>query len=255
MQFIYSPSVILVGRTEFVRPPEFVTPGWEPEGDLFDGQAIVEFGGRACYRSWKNPAGRTNEQYIANILDHKHFSVTEHTVYSLWIEGISRSCSHEVVRHRHGSPSQESQRYVPARDINFVMPVAYIGDSEMEALYKADAAVSLGIYNRHLERMEAKFASVEDVTLRRKMARESAREMLPNGAETRLLMTMNVRAWREFVEKRANEHADAQICRLAVQCFRVLEPHAPALWQDMAVGRGDKTGRAVIVPLGPLVTP
>lgn len=249
MKIINQPEVYLVGRMEFVAPPAEVTPGWEPEEGLPGGELLVEFGGRGCYRSWKNPAKRTHRGYVGNILDHKHFSVTEHAVFSLWIQGVSRSLSHEFVRHRHISPSQESQRYVPARDINFVLPVAYIGDFELEAWFKADCEVALVSYIFHLDALEKKFSHVEDTTARKKMAREAARELLPNAAETRFLMTGNVRSWREFFEKRGNEHADAQIARLAVAIFRVLQPEAPDLFQDIGVGWGEKTGREVLTTL------
>lgn len=246
MQLIYEPQVYLVGRTEFLRPIPEVTPGWEPEA-LPGGELLVEFGGRACYRSWANPAKRTHRGYVGNILAHKHFSVTEHAVFSFWIQGVSRSLSHEMVRHRHLSPSQESQRYVMDKEINAVVPPAIIGDFELEERFRADFQTALVSYCFMLDKLEAKFAFNPDPTARKKQAREAARCLLPNATETRFLMTGNIRSWREFFEKRANTHADAEICRLAVAIFKTLQPEAPDLLQDMEVKVID--GRECVVTI------
>lgn len=233
MEFLYEPKVCVVGLMGVCVPPD-AAPGWEPEDGLPGGQKLVEFGGRACYRSWKNPLGRTNEEYIYNIVEHEHFSVLEHAVISLWITGISRSCSHELVRHRHFSFSQESQRYVPSTDIDYVVPPAIIGDYELEHTFKLACCTAMDTYLPLLSRLEDKYASIEDLTLRKKLGREAARSLLPNATETRILVTGNGRSWREFVQKRANIHADAEMCRLAVTIFRLLKTELPAIFQDMA---------------------
>src|SRR5688572_24839488 len=84
---------------------------------------LAEFAGRACYESWErpNPATATNHGYLSNILDHKHYSVIEHAHFTLWITGVSRGLSHELVRHRHFSYSQRSQRYVDESDFAAVL--------------------------------------------------------------------------------------------------------------------------------------
>lgn len=233
MTFLYEPKVYVVGVMQFIAPPEEAAPGWDPELNLPGGEQLIEFGGRGCYRSWKNPAGRTNEEYIGNILDKVHFSVVEHAVLSIWITAISRSCSHELVRHRHLSPSQESQRYVELCDVNFVMPPAMVGRPMLETRFRETCTRLLADYREQLIELEEIYASIEDKTLRHKMCREAARAVLPNAAETRALMTGNSRSWREFIEKRANIHTDAEMCRLAVAIFQLLKQHLPSVFQDM----------------------
>lgn len=233
MEFLYAPKVYVVAATNFFPPPEEAAPGWECPYVIPNSQKVVEFGGRACYRSWKNPAERTNEEYIGNILEHEHFSVLEHAVVSLWITGVSRSLTHELVRHRHLSPSQESQRFVAARDINFVVPPAIIGDEELEGYFKESCQIAHRTYEGLLEELERKYDAVADVTLKKKMVREAARSLLPNASETRILLTGNARTWREVVQKRATIHADAEMCRLAVTIFRLLKTELPAIFQDM----------------------
>src|SRR6266705_2597291 len=89
---------------------------WSPDAE--GGEALAEFAGRACYQSWSkpNPATATNAGYLAHILDVGHLSVLEHGTVTFYFTGVSRSFTHELIRHRHFSYSQLSQRYVPERD-------------------------------------------------------------------------------------------------------------------------------------------
>ena len=105
--------VQLIAKTEFVAPSDVP---WSTDAD--GGQALLEFAGRACYQSWSkpNPKTATNAGYLQHIIDVGHFSVLEHASVSFYITGISRSCTHELIRHRHFSYSQLSQRYVPEND-------------------------------------------------------------------------------------------------------------------------------------------
>ena len=117
---VNQPVVTLVGRTEFLKPVQIE---WETDAAR-PGQALIELAGRACYRSYHNPAGRTNEDYIHNLMGMGHLSVIEHSFAAFHVIGASRSFTHELVRHRHLSFSQRSQRYVDERDEPFVEPEA-----------------------------------------------------------------------------------------------------------------------------------
>ena len=88
--------------------------GWFQEYPNSDVESIIEFAGRGCYESWDRPnaATATNAGYIKHIMEVGHFSVIEHGVMSFYCRGLSRSLTHELVRHRHFSYSQLSQRYV-----------------------------------------------------------------------------------------------------------------------------------------------
>src|SRR5712691_4703013 len=85
--------------------------------------------------SWSNPAGRTNAEYIGNMLDQGHLSVIEHANATFSISGTSHSCSRELVRHRHLSFSQTSQRFVPEANANFIEPEPIAADPEVHALF------------------------------------------------------------------------------------------------------------------------
>ena len=112
MPDIVQPQVRLIGWTQFA-PPDDVP--WSTDAD--GGQALAEFAGRACYQSWSkpNPATATNAGYLRHILEVGHLSVLEHGVVTFYFTGVSRSFTHELIRHRHFSYSQLSQRYVPER--------------------------------------------------------------------------------------------------------------------------------------------
>src|ERR1700735_403010 len=111
--------VQMIARSEFVAPADVP---WSTDAD--GGEALVEFAGRACYQSWSkpNPKTATNAGYLGHIIDVGHLSVLEHASVTFYITGISRSCTHELIRHRHFSYSQLSQRYVPDDDSAIVVP-------------------------------------------------------------------------------------------------------------------------------------
>ncbi|HET8634766.1 MAG TPA: FAD-dependent thymidylate synthase [Gemmatimonadales bacterium] len=99
MEIHRSPRVTLIGRPQFLEPAHLPVT-WQ--GESSDGERLAEFAGRLCYMSQHNPANRTTAEYLQNILKQGHGSVFEHAQYVLLLEGISRSCSHELVRHRAG---------------------------------------------------------------------------------------------------------------------------------------------------------
>ncbi|MBQ1049348.1 FAD-dependent thymidylate synthase [Micromonospora sp. C51] len=226
------PQVRLIAWTQF-DPPEDVP--WSTDAD--GGQALAEFAGRACYQSWKkpNPATATNAGYLAHILEVGHLSVLEHGSVSFYFTGVSRSFTHELIRHRHFSYSQLSQRYVPERDAAMVEPTVIAEDPELHKRFVEAAEASVRAYNDLLEGLERRFADVANPTLRRKQARQAARAVLPNATETRIVVTGNYRAWRHFVGMRATEHADVEIRELAVECLRQLQRVAPNVFADFTI--------------------
>lgn len=229
--------VTLIARTEFLAPAvinEDNAVPWSTDAD--GGQALVEFAGRACYQSWAkpNPRTATNASYLKHIIDVGHFSVLEHASVTFYITGISRSCTHELIRHRHFSYSQLSQRYVPEDDAQVVLPPGLEDDPELQQIVLAAADASRAAYLDLLAKLEAKFAD-EPSLLRRKQARQAARAVLPNDTETRIVVTGNYRAWRHFIAMRASEHADVEIRRLAIACLRELAAAAPAVFADFEI--------------------
>lgn len=224
--------VQLIAKTEFLAPPDVP---WSTDAD--GGEALLEFAGRACYQSWSkpNPRTATNAAYLKHIIDVGHLSVLEHASASLYVTGISRSCTHELVRHRHFSYSQLSQRYVPENDAQIVVPPGLEDDPELKEILLAAADASRVAYQELLAKLEAKFVDQPNAVLRRKQARQAARAVLPNDTETRIVVTGNYRAWRHFIAMRASENADIEIRRLAIACLRELTAVAPAVFADFEI--------------------
>jgi thymidylate synthase (FAD) len=229
---IVAPKVQVIAWTQFA-PPQDVP--WETDAD--GGQALAEFAGRACYQSWSkpNPSTATNAGYLRHILEVGHLSVLEHGSVTVYLTGVSRSLTHELIRHRHFSYSQLSQRYVPERDAAMVEPEVIASDPELHARFVAAAEASLAAYTELLEGLEKRFADVPNATLRRKQARQAARAVLPNATETRIVVTGNYRAWRHFIAMRASEHADVEIRGLAVSCLRELGKVAGNVFADFTI--------------------
>ncbi len=239
------PRISVLARPAFVEPAHLGVQ-WIGEGT--DGEKLAEFAGRLCYMSQRNPAGRSTREYLENIKKQGHGSVLEHANYSLLVEGVSRSLTHELVRHRAGfAYSQLSQRYVDESDACFVMPPAMIGDAALEAAWTAQMASALTTYTTLVEQLMQRYGWVDDKVHRRKMAREAARGVLPNSTETKIVITGNARAWRTMLELRASEAAELEIRRMAVAVLRVMQAEAPAFFSDFSVYSADDKREAATV--------
>lgn len=210
------------------------------------GDLIPEYGGRFCYRSWKK--GRSTEDYVTNVMEMQHGSVLEHSTMTFQTIGVSRTFSHELVRHRAGTAySQESQRYVDAKDVRFVIPPLLLhtaGESILEnrafQLFYQQCLTALDTYQEIQSEMKKDLDSLDKSdmkgrTLITKRINEAARAVLPNAAETRLLMTMNVRTYRHIALLRGAENADLEIRRWASAVIKAGSGYAPAATRDIKV--------------------
>jgi thymidylate synthase (FAD) len=172
---------------------------------------------------------------------------------TFYITGISRSLTHELIRHRHFSYSQLSQRYVPERTAAMVEPDVIAEDPELHAKFIAAADAAVEAYTELLTGLEKKFADEPSATLRRKQARQAARAVLPNATETRIVVSGNYRAWRHFIAMRATEAADVEIRALAVECLRQLQKAATNVFDDFTISTlpdGTETAASPLVTEG-----
>jgi len=231
--YFYEPRLTVLARPAFAEP-EHLPVQWI--GESTDAERLAEFAGRLCYMSQKNPAHRTTADYLENIKKQAHGSVLEHANFSILLEGVSRSLTHELVRHRAGfAYSQLSQRYVDESVADFVVPPAIIGDEALEGAWRSQMEAAQASYIALVDLLMDRYAWVEDRVHRRKMAREAARGVLPNSTETKIVVTANVRAWRSMLELRAGEGAELEIRRLAVLLIRLMQREAPAFFSDFEV--------------------
>lgn len=209
---------------------------WEYSNE-HETELLVETAGRLCYMSFNNPRPGGTEAYMENILKSKHGSVLEHSVWNFIFTGISRSLTHELVRHRAGfGYSQLSQRYVDESQAEYVVPKVIADDPEMYKIWLSAIEESHETYVKLVDMLAATYKDVEDRTLRRKLARQAARSVLPNATETKIFVTANGRALRHFIEMRGSVHADLEIRELAKQVHALLEIEAPNLFGDFKDG-------------------
>ncbi|HDQ34902.1 MAG TPA: FAD-dependent thymidylate synthase [Chloroflexi bacterium] len=177
-------------------------------------EALIEHAGRVCYRS----AGQGNSAaFIRARLRDGHESIIEHASATFEISGISRACSHQLVRHRLASYSQESQRYVEMSDPAWALPADIAANPEAAALWEDFAA-----------QVQQTYAALRALGLRK----EDARFVLPNAAATRLVLTMNFRELRHFFRLRLAPEAQWEIRALAREMLALVAPHAPTVFAD-----------------------
>jgi thymidylate synthase (FAD) len=227
------PVITLLSRPTFLEP-DHLKVHWL--GESTDGERLAEFAGRLCYMSQKNPASRATRDYLENIKKQGHGSVLEHANYSLLLEGVSRSLTHELVRHRAGfAYSQLSQRYVDESQAHFVVPPAIVGDDPLEKEWREQIDQAQRTYVRLVEQLMQRYGWVGDKVHRRKMAREAARGVLPNSTETKIVVTANARAWRTMLELRSSEGAELEIRRCAVAMLKLLSKETPAFFSDFEI--------------------
>lgn len=237
VRVLREPGVYLVGRQMvdqqtldgFLRDHGVA---WQTDTEVA-AEHLTETAGRVCYMSFAKPRPGGNEAYLKHILEVGHGSVLEHAVWCFVITGVSRSLTHELVRHRAGfSYSQLSQRYVDESIAEYVEPDAIANDPELHGLWLESVKQSHHAYVRLTEKLLNKFQDEPDRTLRRKMARQAARSVLPNATETKIFITANARALRHFIELRGSRHAETEIRKLAVALLEVMKREAPNLFND-----------------------
>jgi len=178
-------------------------------------EALIEHAGRVCYRSERrgNP-----EPFIRARLRDGHESIIEHATATFEISGISRACTHQLVRHRLASYSQESQRYVDMSDPDLVVPDAIAASTEAREVWDGFSAQVTDVY-----------AKLRELGIRK----EDARFALPNAAETRIVVTMNFRSLLHFFRLRLAPDAQWEIRCVAAEMLALLKPHAPTIFGDL----------------------
>jgi thymidylate synthase (FAD) len=250
MHIFREPVISVLARQNYIGAPHI---RWQSDSPV-PGEALAEFAGRVCYLSFGADAGiegghklipgrTSNREYLANILKVRHGSVLEHAVWTLLFEGVSRALTHELIRHRHFSYSQLSQRYVDESQVAFVLPPEIKDDTPAFEIFRQGCERSLEEYRKLLALIEEQVKDEPSATLRRKRARQTARALLPNAAETKIVVTGNCRAWRHFIELRGSATADTEIRRLALAVLAIMQQEAPGLFGDYRVvtaGNGEQ---------------
>jgi thymidylate synthase (FAD) len=155
---------------------------------------------------------------LSTIMRGGHFSTLEHASYTFAIDGVSRALTHQLVRHRIASFNQQSQRYVKYKDgLDVIVPETISANEETAALFDEAVDAAMEAYKKLLE------AGVPA---------EDARYLLPNAAETKIVVTMNVRELLHFFSNRCCNRAQWEIRELAHAMLELARPTAPYIFMD-----------------------
>jgi thymidylate synthase (FAD) len=239
VKIVREPKVYLVGRqsTDSGEVDRFLADHgatWSTDTEV-GAERLCEVAGRVCYMSF-GKGRKTNREYLEHIISSYHGSVLEHATWNFIFVGVSRSFTHELIRHRAGwGYSQLSQRYVDESDCDFVEPDVIANDPELHAIWMDCVKQSHAAYIKLVEGLSRRFENEESATLRRKLARQAARSVLPNATETKIFATANARALRHFIEARANEHAETEIRKVAIQVLQIMQKESPTLFGDYQI--------------------
>src|SRR5699024_308714 len=209
-----------------------------------DAETLTVFAGRSCYESWSRPNEKTREDkdYLRRTLfEQGHFSILEHASATFYLTGVSRALLAEITRHRHLSFSVMSQRFVDESEANSVIPPA-VRKSESVVVYDYEEfrddldgclAEALEWWGGNAGwNYETIVSALTDEGLPRKQAREAARAVLPNMIETRIVVTGNLRAWHEVIERRTAPDADAEFQQVAGMIRQELRKLAPEVFPE-----------------------
>ena len=157
------------------------------------------------------------EKLLKKLIQLGHDSPLEHASFTFAIEGISRACSHQLVRHRIASYSQQSQRYVDSSDFSYIIPPLVKKDSQLKKRYE-DIMQEIGKFYEELKET---------------IPKEDARFVLPNSCETKIIVTMNARSLKNFFKHRTCVRAQWEIRDLAQKMLDICRRTSPVLFENM----------------------
>lgn len=172
-------------------------------------------------------------EFVSRVLESGHVSPIEHVMFTFAAEGVSRALTHQLVRHRLASYSQQSQRYVDGSSFNYIVPPAIAKNAESRAEYE-----------ECMESIRASYIKLKELLVedgRGDKAAEDARFVLPQGVETRIVFSMNCRSLLNFFEQRCCTRAQWEIRAMAMKCLKICRKELPVIF-NTAGARCEKTG-------------
>ncbi|MFH1862573.1 MAG: FAD-dependent thymidylate synthase [bacterium] len=183
-------------------------------------EKLIEEAGRTCYLSHDRAKEGSQAQFILSLIRRGHESVLEHASATFRVKGASRAFTHQLVRHRLCSFSQQSQRYVEETGFQSVIPPSIEANPE-----------ALRIFEEHLSRTQETYQRLRALGI----PKEDARFVLPNAAVSEIVVSANFRQWRHILKLRGHKSAQWEIRSFAVQVARLLKEHAPACFSDFCI--------------------
>jgi thymidylate synthase (FAD) len=183
-------------------------------------EKIIEEAGRTAHESFDRLTPDSHVKFIRMLLKLGHESVLEHAVASFRISGVSRSLTHQLVRHRIASYTQKSQRYVNESNFDYVIPYTILANNE-----------ALIIYKDFMERTRDVYKKLINLGI----PKEDARFVLPNATKTEIVLTANFRELRHMIKLRGSKEAQWEIRNVFIEILKILKEYAPTVFEDFVI--------------------
>ena len=183
-------------------------------------EKVIEKAGRTCYQSVSKIEDDSEKKFIIKMIKLGHHSVLEHASATFQIRGVSRSFTHQIVRHRLCSFSQQSQRYVKERKFNFVEPVSIINNLEAHNLF-----------NNFMDEVKVIYGKLQELGIKN----EDARFILPNAVESEIVISANFRQFRHLFCQRCTKSAQVEIREVCLCMLRILQEEVPIIFGDFII--------------------
>jgi thymidylate synthase (FAD) len=191
-----------------------------------DAEKLIETAGRISHLSYDKQTEYSYKEFIKRIIKLGHFSILEHAYATFKISEISRACSHQLVRHRICSFTQQSQRYVDESNFEYIIPDSVRNNLKAYELFTDFVNKAKSVY-------------IE--LLKLGIKKEDARYVLPNATTTQIIMTANFREWRHIIELRGNINSQWEIRRIMIEILKILKSYAPNCFEDFEIDEKRET--------------
>jgi len=184
-----------------------------------DPERLIELCARASHKSYQRITSDSHVEFIRNIIRRGDESVLEHATATFRIQGISRVLTHQLVRHRLASYTQQSQRRVDQNDFDYITPQTIAASKETKE-----------IFEKTIEYIGSSYAQLREIGI----PKEDARYILPNATSTDIFITANLREWRHILRLRLEKRAQDEIRTVSREILRILKQEAPTVFEDIS---------------------
>lgn len=193
-----------------------------------DAEKLIERAGRTSHLSFEREAENTEKSFIRMLIKKGHLSVLEHAYATFRIKGVSRTLTHQLVRHRLCSYTQQSQRYVSESNFNYVEPQSIKDNTEAHPLFMG-----------FMDKARETYCKL----LKLGIKNEDARFTLPNAVCSEIVVTANLREWRHMIELRGSSGAQWEIREMALRVLRILKECVPTVFFDFEMDEKERVIR------------
>ena len=185
-----------------------------------DAENLIELAGRTCYVSHDRSQPGSEQRFIRMLLRHGHLSVLEHAYATFRVKGGSRSFTHQIVRHRLASFSQQSQRYVSERGFDYVEPPAIEANP-----------VAHRRFTETMEEIRKTYQELQELGI----TKQDARFVLPNAVVSEIVISANLREWRHIFDVRCQPQAQWEIRTICIEMLKLLQKAVPTVFSDFVI--------------------